>query len=123
MSDYYVIVWIFTLVGIFILCMSVFNYINLSIVRAASRTKEVAVKKMSGGQRKSLIGQFLSESFLLAFMAMMLAVVFATVILPFFNDIMEVDLPLNFYLEPGIIALLLALTSVGIFFEVMKKAG
>jgi putative ABC transport system permease protein len=110
MSDYYVIVWIFTLVGIFILCMSVFNYINLSIVRAASRTKEVAVKKMSGGQRKSLIGQFLSESFLLAFMAMMLAVVFATVILPFFNNIMEVDLPLNFYLEPGIIALLLALT-------------
>jgi putative ABC transport system permease protein len=110
MPDYFVIVWIFTIIGVFILCMSVFNYINLSIVRAVSRTKEVAVKKLSGGEQRSIVGQFLGESFFLAFLAMLIAIVLSVAILPLFNNIMEVELSNEFYLQPHVVFILFGLT-------------
>lgn len=60
-------------VGIFILFMAIFNFINLAIGRSASRIREIGVRKALGGLKKQLALQFLTESFLLVLIATVLA--------------------------------------------------
>ena len=86
-GDYYVVLFLYGLIGIFILIMSAFNYINLTTAKTASRRKEVAVKKVSGSNRIELIIQFLSETVIISFLALGAAFVLAKLFLPVFNGI------------------------------------
>ncbi|MFK7934367.1 MAG: ABC transporter permease, partial [Saprospiraceae bacterium] len=58
----YAYVWIFSLIGLMILIIACINYMNLSTAKSANRTKEIAVRKVLGSHRGSLIQQFLTES-------------------------------------------------------------
>ncbi|WP_118195953.1 ABC transporter permease [Albibacterium indicum] len=87
---------LFALVGVFILIIACINFVNLSTAKGEKRAKEVGVRKVVGARKTSLIGQFLSESILLASIAAILSLMLTIVSLPVFNKIMGEELVVNF---------------------------
>ncbi len=88
-------VWIFALIGSFILLLACINFMNLSTARSEKRAREVGIRKAIGSLRVQLVGQFFSESLLTAVIAFVAAMALVTLILPFFNDVAgkETSLP------------------------------
>ncbi len=76
-------IYIFAIIGFFILCIACVNFMNLATSRSMERAKEVGVRKVVGASRKNLIVQFMSESLLLVLVASMLAVALVICLLPF----------------------------------------
>jgi len=87
--------YMFSLLAAFILVIALLNYINLSTARATERAKEVGVRKVHGARPVQLIRQFLLESFLLIFMAWLLAFAIVLIALPYFNGLLGVQLRLS----------------------------
>lgn len=79
--------YIFALVAIFILIIAGVNFINLSTARAAERAKEVGIRKTFGSEKKALVFQFLTESFLISLLAMFAAIALFVLLIPIFNEI------------------------------------
>lgn len=79
-------------IGFLILIIACINFINLSTARSQKRAKEVAVRKVVGAQRTSLITQFLTESILLATLSGMLALGLTTLAMPLFNQVLGMKL-------------------------------
>jgi len=88
-NDYVIVLKLFALIGVFILIMSGFNYINLSLAQASMRGKEVAVKKVIGCRQQSLVVQFLGESSGVSFAALAFALFFSKLLLPLFNNVVD----------------------------------
>lgn len=86
---------LFTLfyIAAFILLMAVINFVNLAISRSASRMKEIGVRKVLGGLRQQLIGQFLTESVLLALLATGLALALYVGFVPLFSSMLGKEVP------------------------------
>jgi len=80
-------VYIFTLIAIFVLLIACINFINLSTAKAATRAKEIGIKKVAGADRKTMIIQFMLESLLLVFLAMIFALVLVGLALELFNNV------------------------------------
>ncbi|MCO6479109.1 MAG: ABC transporter permease [Phaeodactylibacter sp.] len=80
-------VYIFSFIGAFILLLACINFMNLSTARSGNRAREVGLRKVAGAQRRQLIGQFLGESVLLSFIALLLAVLLMQLALPYFNQL------------------------------------
>ncbi len=80
-------VWLFGIIGAFVLLLACINFMNLSTARSEKRAKEVGIRKTIGSLRGQLITQFLSESILLAVIAMVFALLLAQISLPFFNGL------------------------------------
>ena len=78
---------LFALIGCFVLLLACINFMNLSTARSGKRAKEVGLRKAIGSQRRQLIVQFLSESMLMAFLAMLLAIVLMILLFPLFNTL------------------------------------
>jgi ABC-type antimicrobial peptide transport system permease subunit len=85
-------VWLFGLIGSFVLLLACINFMNLSTARSEKRAKEVGVRKAVGSLRSQLIGQFFSESLLVVAMAFCLALVLVQLTLPFFNQLADKQL-------------------------------
>jgi putative ABC transport system permease protein len=83
---------IFITIGVFILLIASVNYINLSIVQALNRSKEVGVRKVSGAQSRELIDQFLLESILISLVSFIMAVVIVQGVTPFINIVFSQNL-------------------------------
>ncbi len=90
----------FTILAIFILVIACINFMNLSTARSEKRAKEVGVRKLSGADRGMLIGQFLSESVLLALFSAVSAFFIFVIALPSFNQVMDTHLEIP-YSSPG----------------------
>ncbi|MVM31990.1 FtsX-like permease family protein [Spirosoma sp. HMF4905] len=86
---------LFGIFGLFILVIACINFMNLSTARSEKRAKEVGVRKAVGSGREQLIGQFLSESLLITFMALVLALGVVFMVLPYFNTLTEKQLALQ----------------------------
>jgi putative ABC transport system permease protein len=69
-------VWLFGIIGIFVLLLACINFMNLSTARSEKRAKEVGVRKAIGSARRQLISQFFCESVLVAFLAFGFALLF-----------------------------------------------
>lgn len=80
-------VWMFGIVGVFVLLMACINFMNLSTARSEKRAKEVGIRKAIGSHRSQLIMQFFSESILTTFISLILAVILAHLLMPVFNTI------------------------------------
>jgi putative ABC transport system permease protein len=80
-------VYIFSAIAVFILLVACINFMNLSTAGSAGRAKEVGIRKVLGSIQRQLVGQFLSESVLLTFMALVLALVIVGLALPGFNQL------------------------------------
>lgn len=80
-------VYMFGLIGAFVLLLACINFMNLSTARSEKRAKEVGIRKSIGSLRTQLITQFFTESILLSLIATALAVIFTQLLLPWFNGI------------------------------------
>lgn len=76
---------LFMAFGAFVLLIACINFMNLSTARSNQQAKEVGVRKAIGSGRKDLIGQFLGESMLMTFLALMVALIALIIALPSFN--------------------------------------
>ncbi|WP_225587094.1 ABC transporter permease [Algoriphagus sp. Y33] len=100
---------LFSAIAIFILIIACINFMNLTTARSMSRVKEIGVKKSMGASRGGLFSQFMVESLVLTFLALLLAIVFVYILQPFFNQVTSKTLSLAFQPE-----LILILLSIGI---------
>ncbi|MEB2782402.1 ABC transporter permease [Algoriphagus sp. C2-6-M1] len=83
-------------IGLFILVLAIFNYINISVLMASRRLKEIGVRKVIGSRRSQLVFQFLSENLIVCFFAILLGCLLAGFIfLPGFNDIASKNLKID----------------------------
>jgi putative ABC transport system permease protein len=87
---------IFMLLAVCILMIACVNFMNLSTASSEKRAKEVGVRKAIGSTRKSLIGQFLLESLILAMMSTILAVLLTEIALPYFNQLLNLQLVIQY---------------------------
>ena len=92
-------------VAILILLLAGINFVTLSVGRSVTRAKEVGVRKVSGANRKQLMMQFWSEAILISLGAVVIGVVLARLVLPYFNDMAGKSLAIDFSLL-GLLALL-----------------
>jgi len=82
-------VWMFGIIGVFVLLLACINFMNLSTARSEKRAKEVGIRKAVGSVRSQLIGQFFSESLVVSIGAFIISLVLAQLLLPFFNDVAD----------------------------------
>uniref|UniRef100_UPI00359473D7 FtsX-like permease family protein n=1 Tax=Aquiflexum sp. TaxID=1872584 RepID=UPI00359473D7 len=89
-------VWIFSAIALFILMIACINFMNLTTARTMNRIKEIGVKKSMGASRGGLFSQFMVETLLLSFFALISALVLTKLLQPFFNDVSMKELRLEF---------------------------
>ena len=108
-------VYIFASIAVFMLVIACINYMNLATARSVNRAREVGVRKVMGSQRKQLIAQFISESIVIAVIAMLLSMIMIYALLPAFNSLANKSLPFSFILQgPVILSLVVIVLFVGI---------
>ena len=105
-------VYIFSVIALGILTVAVVNFVNLATARSARRAREVGVRKTLGSHRAQLIRQFLSESVLMGFLAVLLALLLVQILLPAFNRITGKGLAMPYAESPYTVPALLALALV-----------
>jgi putative ABC transport system permease protein len=87
-------------IGLFLLLLACINFVNLTTAHQGERAKEVGIRKAIGAAYAALIGQFLGESLLLAFLAGSLAVVVIIFTLPFLNELTGKTIPVTILSQP-----------------------
>jgi putative ABC transport system permease protein len=108
-------VYVFSAIALFILLIACINYMNLSTARSALRAREIGVRKVVGARRREIIAQFLSESVLLCWLAIILAFALTWALLPYLNKISGQELGMGILLRwQVIVPLLLVPFVVGI---------
>ncbi|HEY9195345.1 MAG TPA: ABC transporter permease, partial [Mucilaginibacter sp.] len=82
-------VWMFGIIGLFVLLLACINFMNLSTARSEKRAKEVGIRKTVGSLRSQLVGQFFMESIMIAFLAFVFSLVLVMLIIPWFNQVAD----------------------------------
>jgi putative ABC transport system permease protein len=95
-------------VGVFIIILALINFVNLSIAKASTHTKEIAIKKVHGSSRYDLIKQFIGETLVLTFISTALALVIVDSLMPIFNDITGISVTFSLLQHPKWILLLIS---------------
>jgi putative ABC transport system permease protein len=98
---------LFSFIAVIILMMACINFMNLATAQSAIRSKEVGVRKLVGAGRPALIQQFMAEAIILSFIALLLALIMVWQLLPFFNQITNKSLIIDFSEPVFIIGILL----------------
>ena len=107
--------WIFATIGLAVLLLACINFVNLSTAQALTRSKEVGVRKSIGAARRQLIAQFLTESWLLAFISGILAITVVQIVLPATNTLLEKKITFNLFESTGMLGIIaLGLFAVGV---------
>lgn len=108
-------VYIFSVVSIIILLIACINFMNLSTARSSLRAKEVGLRKVVGAGRKKLVTQLLMESVVTSYIALIVALIFVEIILPYYRSLVGIDISFSYFNNPGeIITLLLLGLVVGL---------
>lgn len=87
---------LFSITAFFILLIACFNFMNLSTAQAGLKMKEIGVKKTMGAQKYTLVGQFLTESLLMSFLSLFMALCLVLFLIPYFNQLTGKSLGLIF---------------------------
>lgn len=104
-------IYTLSFIAFFILMMAIINFVNMCISRSSTRMKEMGIRKVLGGFRKQLIGQFLTESVLLVMLATAFALLLYQLVRPYFSEVLGKELlslagfPLYFIGIPFLLAL------------------
>ncbi len=90
-------IWLFAIIGVFVLLLACINFMNLSTARSEKRAKEVGIRKTVGSLRTQLINQFLTESIVVAFISFIFSLLLVFLLLPLFNKLADkhTSLPLS----------------------------
>ncbi len=86
------LLWVFGIIGFFLITIACINFINISTAQAFSRSKEIGVRKVLGGFKRHLFWQFMSETFVISLFALALGVALAILFLPAFNHLFQLQL-------------------------------
>jgi putative ABC transport system permease protein len=104
-------IYLFSAIAVIVLLLACANYMNLAIARSVNRGREVGLRKVVGARRQQLIFQFLGESVLITFLALLLALGLTVLVLPTFGSVIERPLEISFLenslLLPGLFILVL----------------
>ena len=103
-------IWILLSIAAGVLLIACINFTTLAIGRSARRSKEVGVRKVIGSERKHLIIQFLAEAVLLSVLSLVLGLLLAKFLLPYFNKLSGRELQFSFSLYPEMMWMLAGLT-------------
>jgi len=102
---------VFFFVGIIILLIACINFMNLATAKSLKRAREIGVRKVVGAGKKQLVGQFIGESLLVSFIALLISLLLVTLFLPSFNGLTEKELSLDFG-KPTFWGIILGLTII-----------
>lgn len=105
-------IYVFGVVALFLLLIGCINYMNLATARSASRAMEVGIRKVVGAQKHMLQRQFIVESLIITFLAMIFALIAAELLLPFFNSISGKSLELNLFSHLEYLLVIVAISAV-----------
>lgn len=94
---------IFSAVALFVLLIACINFMNLSTAKAATRVKEVGVRKVLGARKTDLIRQFIGESVMISLITLVVAIVLLAAFLPSFNELLGKQLSLRLLLKPVVV--------------------
>ena len=103
------LIYIFSLLAVFILVIACINYVNLAIATSGKRAKEIGIRKTAGADTGSLFRQFITESVLIVLQAVLLSLLWVQLLLPLFNSITEKSLrvPYSFSLAGYLLLLII----------------
>lgn len=90
------LVYVFISIAFFLMLLACINFMNLATARALKRSKEVGVRKVIGAKRSQLIFQFISEAIVLSCFALIISIVLAEIVLPFFNQQLNLQLSIPY---------------------------
>ncbi|WP_194852242.1 ABC transporter permease [Nonlabens antarcticus] len=105
---------LFTVVALFILLIACINFMNLSTARSEKRANEVGVRKALGSDKRSLINQFITEAVMTTAIASLFSIAFITILLPFYNTLIEKQLTIGWDNPMHIIGLVVITLGLGI---------
>lgn len=105
-------VLIFSAVAGLLLLIACINFMNLATAQSAQRSREVGMRKVLGARRQQLVGQFLGESMVMAFVALVLALGLVALFLPGFEALVEKELSLPFAEAGMMVGALVGLTLI-----------
>ena len=106
---------ILSIIGIFVLILACINFMNLATASSSGRGREIGMKKVAGARRAQLRTQFLGESMIITFLALLLAAIMVEVLLPLFNNFTGKSIDTGIVIHPGSLAIgLLLLLVVGL---------
>lgn len=106
------VLWAFGIIGLFLIVVACINFINISTAQAFYRSKEIGVRKVLGSFKNHLFWQFLSETFVISLFALGLGLVFASIFLPSFNNLFQLELSLKNLLNLQFIAFAILLLGI-----------
>ena len=96
-------------IAFFIQLIACVNFINLTTARSVRRAREIGIRKVAGAVKSSLVGQFLGESVLISFIAILLAVPIVVALLPLLNSFTGGAITLNSFRDPAVIGIIAGL--------------
>ena len=103
------IIWTLAIIAAFLILTACVNFINLSTAVAVKRSREVGIRKVIGGTRSQLIGQFLGETAMISFVAVVLALGVTEIALSLLGQYMNLNLKLDLFNNPGLALVVLLL--------------
>jgi len=103
---------LFAIIALIVLIIACVNFINLSTARSAERAKEVGIRKSIGAHRFQLAIQFLGETILISFLALLFAVIFVELALPYINNLSERSISFNIFSNVKLILVVLCGTVI-----------
>jgi len=103
------------LIAVFILFIACINFMNLYTVQSIRRAREIAVRKLSGANKRKIVIQFLGESLLILFVALSIAMILIELLLPGYNSFIGKHLEINYHSAGMYIGLISILLFCGLF--------
>ncbi|MCP4724993.1 MAG: FtsX-like permease family protein [bacterium] len=105
-------IYLYSIIGFFILLIACINYINLATARSLKRIKEIGIRKVVGAQRKQLFVQFIMEAVIFAVFALTISIILVNLLLPFINSIADRNIVMDI---SGNLQLIFCLSGIIIF--------
>jgi putative ABC transport system permease protein len=106
------------LIGVFLLIIACVNFINLATAQAVTRSKEVGIRKVLGSNRGQLVSQFIGETAVITFCALLASLLIVVLVLPLLNKLLETHLAFNPFTDPVLLLFL-----AGVFVAVTFLSG
>ncbi len=107
--------WALSMIGVFLIITACVNFVNLATAQALSRSREIGVRKVLGGQRRQLFWQFIAETALITILALVIGFAFAQLALPYANQLLDIQLQINIFQDAYLLTFLTILLLTVIF--------
>ncbi|MCL4511471.1 MAG: ABC transporter permease [Bacteroidetes bacterium] len=102
----------FPVIAIIVLLIACANFINLSTARSLGRAREIGIRKVVGGQRKQLLGQFIMESGLMSLIALLAAIALSELFIPSVNELLGLSLQIDYFHNPATALVILGIWAI-----------